>query len=63
VTDGAGTVVIQRMLQTGDTVDFSASPPYAVVVGRVDNAEVRVRGRTFDATPFARNGVARFEVK
>ena len=63
VTDGAGTVVIQRMLQTGDTVDFSAAPPYAVVVGRVDNAEVRVRGRTFDATPFARNGVARFEVK
>lgn len=63
VTDGTGTVVIQRMLQTGDTVDFSAAPPYAVVVGRVDNAEVRVRGRTFDATPFARNGVARFEVK
>ena len=63
VTDGAGTVLIQRMLQAGDVVDFSAAPPYAVVVGRVDNAEVQVRGRTFDATPFARNGVARFEVK
>jgi hypothetical protein len=34
-----------------------------VVVGRVDNAEVVVRGRAFDATSFARNGVARFEVK
>lgn len=63
VTNGTGVVVIQRMLRTGDMVDFSAAPPYAVVVGRVDNAEVLVRGRLFDAAPFARNGVARFEVK
>lgn len=63
VTNGTGVVVIQRMLKDGDVVDFSAAPPYSVVVGRVDNAEVQVRGRTFDAKPFARNGVARFEVK
>ncbi|WP_439113449.1 helix-turn-helix domain-containing protein [Hydrogenophaga sp.] len=63
VTNGTGVVVIQRMLKSGDVVDFSAAPPYAVVVGRVDNAEVLVRGRAFDATSFARNGVARFEVK
>ena len=63
VTDANSTVVIQRMLKAGDAVDFSAAPPYAVVVGRVDNAEVQVRGRAFDASPFARNGVARFEVK
>ena len=63
VTNGTGVVVIQRMLKAGDMVDFSAAPPYSVVVGRVGNAEVEVRGRTFDATPFARNGVARFEVK
>lgn len=63
VTNGAGVVVIQRMLKSGDVVDFSAAPPYSVVVGRVDNAEVVVRGRPFDATTFARNGVARFEVK
>jgi cytoskeleton protein RodZ len=63
VTNGTGVVVIQRMLKSGDVVDFSAAPPYTVVVGRVDNAEVVVRGRAFDATSFARNGVARFEVK
>ena len=63
VTNGTGVVVIQRMLKSGDVVDFSAAPPYAVVVGRVDNAEVVVRGRAFDTTSFARNGVARFEVK
>ena len=63
VANGNGVVVVQRLLKAGDLVDFSAAPPYSVVVGRVDNAEVQVRGRTFDTTPFARNGVARFEVK
>lgn len=63
VTNGAGVVVIQRMLKSGEVLDFSAAPPYAVVIGRVDNADVLVRGRAFDATSFARNGVARFEVK
>lgn len=63
VVDGAGVVLIQRMFKTGDSVDFSATPPYKVVLGRVDGAEVWVRGQAFDATPFARSGVARFEVK
>jgi cytoskeleton protein RodZ len=63
VVDGAGTVLIERLFKTGDAVDFSATPPYKVVLGRVDSAEVWVRGQAFDATPFARSGVARFEVK
>ncbi|MDP2263917.1 MAG: helix-turn-helix domain-containing protein [Hydrogenophaga sp.] len=63
VVNGTGGVVIQRMLRAGDVVDFSSTPPYAVVLGRVDAAEVTVRGQLFDATPFARNSVARFEVK
>jgi cytoskeleton protein RodZ len=63
VLDGTGTVLVQRMLNAGDVVDFTAAPPYAVVVGRVDNAQVQVHGRIFDAKPFSRNGVARFEVK
>jgi cytoskeleton protein RodZ len=63
VVDGAGTVLIQRMFKAGDMVDFSATPPYQVVLGRVDSAEVWVRGQAFDTRPFARNSVARFEVK
>lgn len=63
VVNGSGAVVIQRMLKPGDEVDFSTAPPYAVVLGRADAAEVLVRGRPFDVTPFARNSVARFEVK
>ncbi|WP_439519201.1 helix-turn-helix domain-containing protein [Hydrogenophaga sp.] len=63
VTNGNGSVVIQRMLKPGDAVDFSSSPPYSVVLGRAESAQVTVRGRPFDVNAIARNNVARFEVK
>ena len=63
VVNGSGRVVMQRMLKTGDVIEFSAAPPYAVVLGRADAARVTVRGQPFDVMPYARNSVARFEVK
>lgn len=63
VTNGAGSVVMQRVLRAGDSVDFSASPPYRVVIGRSDVVDVLVRGNAFDILPHARNNVARFEVR
>jgi cytoskeleton protein RodZ len=63
VVNGSGGVVVQRMLKAGDVLDFSTAPPYAVVLGRADAARVTVRGKPFDVTPYARNSVARFEVK
>lgn len=63
VVDGKGASQVQRMLKAGDVLDFSASPPYSIVIGRSDAVEVTVRGQPFDITPFARNSVARFQVK
>jgi cytoskeleton protein RodZ len=63
VTNAGGTVLLRRLLKTGEVVDFASAPPYAVLLGRADAAEVTVRGQRFDTTPFARNSVARFEVK
>ena len=63
VLDGAGKVQIQRVMRKGDVLDFSSSPPYSVVLGRAAAVEVLVRGQAFDVTPFARNSVARFQVK
>jgi len=63
VVNGSGSVVVQRMLKAGDALDFSSAPPYAVVIGRADAARVTVRGQPFDIAPYARNSVARFEVK
>jgi cytoskeleton protein RodZ len=63
VIDGTGKVQVQRILKAGDALNFSSPPPYSVVLGRADAVQVQVRGRPFDVTPFARNSVARFEVK
>jgi cytoskeleton protein RodZ len=63
VVNGAGSVVMKRMLRTGDVIDFSTAPPYSVLLGRADAAQVTVRGKPFDTAPYARNSVARFEVK
>lgn len=63
VVNGTGTVVLQRLLQPGERVEFSAAPPYAVVLGRAEAVQVRVRGRLLDTAPLVRNNVARFEVK
>jgi len=63
VTNGTGTVVLQRLLQAGERVEFSAAPPYAVVLGKASAVQVSLRGRAFDAKSIARNDVARFEAK
>ena len=63
VVDGRGASQVQRMLKTGDVLSFSATPPYSVVLGRADAVEVTVRGQAFDVLPYARNSVARFQVK
>lgn len=63
VTNGAGTVVAQRLLKPGEVLEFSSAPPYRVVLGRAEAARVLVRGQPFDVMPFARNSVARFEAR
>ncbi|MEZ5707711.1 MAG: DUF4115 domain-containing protein [Burkholderiaceae bacterium] len=63
VLDGAGKVQVQRVMRRGDVLDFSSSPPYSVVLGRADAVTVQVRGKVFDVSPYARNSVARFQVK
>jgi cytoskeleton protein RodZ len=63
VINGSGNMVAKRLLQAGDVIDFSAAPPYSVVLGKADATQVSVRGKPFDTAPFSRSNVARFEVK
>lgn len=63
VTNAAGAVVLQRLLEPGERVDFSAEPPYAVVIGKASAVQVSVRGQVLDTKPMTRNEVARFQAK
>ncbi len=63
VVNGTGTVVLQRLLQAGERVEFSAAPPYTVVLGNAGVVQVALRGRAFNAAAIARNNVARFEAR
>jgi len=63
VVDAQGQVLLRRMLRSGEVHRFNTQPPYRVLLGNADAAQVAVRGKAFDTAPFARNSVARFEVK
>lgn len=63
VTDSKGTVVLRRTLVPGDIVGASGALPLAAVVGRADATEVKIRGKAFELATFAKDNVARFEVK
>ncbi len=63
VTDAKGVVAVSRTLNPGEVVEATGAMPMALVVGRVDAVQVQVRGQTFDMAPFAKDRVARFEVK
>lgn len=63
VTDAKGVVSLGRTLLAGEVVEVAGTLPLAMVVGRVDAVQLQVRGQPFDMAPFAKDRVARFEVK
>lgn len=63
VTDAKGVVVLRRTLVPGEVAGASGVLPLAAVVGRADATEVKVRGKVFELATFAKDNVARFEVK
>ncbi|MBG9386816.1 helix-turn-helix domain-containing protein [Caenimonas aquaedulcis] len=63
VTDARGAMVLRRQMESGEAAGVSGALPLRVTIGRVDNTEVQVRGKSFDLRPVSRDNVARFEVK
>ncbi|RYH53497.1 MAG: DUF4115 domain-containing protein, partial [Alcaligenaceae bacterium] len=59
----SGGGVTQKILNAGDRLVASGSPPWAVVIGKADATTVLLRGRPMDITSATRENVARFEVK
>lgn len=63
VRSGTGRVLLQKTLAAGDSYAAEGDPPWRVVIGRADAAEVTVRGQAMDLKAVSRENVARFEVK
>ncbi len=63
VTDSTGQVVMRRTLSAGEVAGVTGALPLAAVVGRADATQVQIRGKAFDLSVFAKDNVARFEVK
>lgn len=63
VTDGAGVLLLRKLLGPGDAVPVSGALPLSVVVGRADAVDVLVRGQPLELRPLARDNVARFQIK
>ena len=63
VLDGQGQLLLSRVVLKGETVSLDGALPLKVVVGRVDQTEVSVRGKPFSMADIAQGNVARFEVK
>ena len=63
ITDGKGQSLIRRTVQPGEALAASGALPLFVVVGRVQSAQVQVRGKAFDVVGISKDNVARFEVR
>ena len=63
VVDAAGVVQLRKTLSNGESVFAAGTLPLSVVVGRADVTEVSVRGQVFELAPYAKDNVARFQVK
>lgn len=63
VLDASGSVLISRLVAAGETASVTGVAPLRVTVGRTDLTEVSYQGKPFDLSPYAKQGVARFEVK
>lgn len=63
VIDSRGEVRLRRNLAAGEKVECGGALPLSVVLGRADSVDVEVRGKPFNFSQFARENVAKFEVK
>lgn len=63
VSDGAGRVLLSRIVSPGERLQLDGTPPLRLVVGNAAATEVRLRGQPVDLLAAASNNVARVELK
>jgi len=63
VIDGGGNTRLSRIVRAGETMAMGGVAPWKIRIGHVGGVKVTLRGQPVDLTPFARNNVARLELK
>jgi len=63
VHDATGRRLLGRQVQAGEVVNLSGAAPLRVLLGNAPGMQVSYQGKAFDAAPFTRSKVARFELK
>lgn len=63
VKDARGNVLLSTMGYPGATHAVGGILPFDVVLGNAEAVEVSLRGQPFDTAPFAKQNVAKFQVK
>lgn len=63
VRDGAGSVLLSRMLLPGEAVGLDGKLPMKLKIGNADGTRVSLRGQPVDLQPFTRDNVARVDLK
>jgi len=63
VRDGAGGVLLSRMLVPGEAVGLDGAMPIKLKIGNADGTRVILRGKVVDLAPYTRDNIARLELK
>ncbi len=63
VIDGDKQVLVQRVLQPGESLGLDGKPPFKLKIGNAAATQLQFRGRAVDLGPVTRDNVARLELK
>ncbi len=63
VRDATGKRLLMRLAKAGEKLSVDGQPPFHVLLGNAPAVRVSLDGKPFDASPFVRGRVARFEVQ
>jgi cytoskeleton protein RodZ len=63
VIDAGGQVLVQRVLQPGESLGLNGKLPFKLKIGNAAATQLQFRGQGVDLTAFTRDNVARLELK
>lgn len=61
--DGSGTVLLSRMLPSGEVVGLDGNLPIRLKIGNAGGTQLHFRGEPIELDPYTRDNVARIELK